>query len=130
MPTRERAKQEFAKRLRKMMLDRGWSQSELSRRAGIGRDSVSCYIRAINLPEGPAIRKLAKALSVEEEDLLPSSINPAMAAFGDGVNGEEDTILKSVGGDQYYLRVGKTMSLDQALRIMEILKEEESKKEG
>ena len=45
-------KQEFGKRLYSLMVERGWQQSDLARAAGIGRDSVSTYMRGHSLP-GP-----------------------------------------------------------------------------
>lgn len=126
MPTREKAKQEFAKRLRKLMLDRNWNQSELARRSKMGRDSISCYMRALNLPEALTIKKLAKALGVSEEDLLPSEMNPSSNAFHADETAEEEASLRSLDNGRYYLRVGKSMSLEKALKIMEILKEEDA----
>jgi len=75
--------QVFAMRLRKLMVKKGWNQSELSRRSGIGRDMISGYIRALHMPEPPHARRLAAALDVEFEGLFMSvedAAVPMMAA--------------------------------------------------
>ena len=65
-------KVEFAKSLRAKLLELGISQSELARRAGLGRDSISGYIRGRSLPNPVNIDRLAKALGVNAEELCPS----------------------------------------------------------
>src|ERR1043165_6798156 len=55
-------KQEFAKRVYNLMLNKGWHQSELARQAGLTRDSISTYINGKVFPTPSKLGKLAKAL--------------------------------------------------------------------
>lgn len=78
----KQSKQEFGKRLSGAMLSKGWNQSELARRADIGRDSVSGYVRGHNLPNSQHLAKLARALNVPPSYLLGAGMGdryPAMA---------------------------------------------------
>lgn len=65
------AKQEFGQRLYKALLDKNWSQSDLARAVDTGRDSVSKYVRGLQMPEPPMQEKIAKALGLHPEDLFP-----------------------------------------------------------
>lgn len=67
-------KQEFAKRLYRLMLKRGWNQSELARRADLPRDSVSTYIRAKVMPTPQSAQRLARALGITPEELMPNHV--------------------------------------------------------
>jgi len=64
-------KEAFARRVYKMMLDRGMTQSELARKADLERNRISSYVRGVALPTGLSLKKLADALGVKPTDLLP-----------------------------------------------------------
>ena len=66
---RELTKQEFGRRLHGLMLAKDWNQSDLGKAAGLGRDSVSTYIRGLTFPTTRALRRLADALGVPEKPL-------------------------------------------------------------
>lgn len=74
------SKQEFARRLYRLMVEKGWRQSELSRRSGLPRDSISTYMRAKVLPTPESLRKLAGALGIDATDLLPNYVERAIDA--------------------------------------------------
>lgn len=65
-------RQEFSKRIYRLMLAKNMTQSDLAREAGIARDSVSNYVRGNNMPEPVNLKKLADALGVEPNELLPN----------------------------------------------------------
>ena len=65
------AKEAFARRLYKLMLDRGLTQSDLARKAGLERNRISQYVRADSKPGGLYLKKLADALGVKPTDLWP-----------------------------------------------------------
>lgn len=74
----EAVKKEFAARLAKRRLDRGWSQATLAAQAShhmggkkMGRNVVWNYENAINVPTDAARAALAKALGCAERDLFP-----------------------------------------------------------
>ena len=113
------SKQEFARRLHHMILERGWNQSELARRSGIGRDAVSTYVRGRSFPEAKTLRKISQALGVEPTELLPNTIETAI---------EEDepalSIREAAGHpDKVWLKVNRMATPSQALRVMQILHE-------
>jgi transcriptional regulator with XRE-family HTH domain len=119
---RHLSKQEFAKRVYRLMLKRGWNQSELARRAGLPRDSVSTYIRAKVMPTPQSAQRLAEALGVAPEDLLPNYVESAI---------EEDTpsleLKVSVNSpSQAWLRVNRLVSLATAARVIDLIEAEDA----
>lgn len=60
----------FATQLKKAMMERDMSQTELSALTGIGKSSISQYASGKNLPKGKAIAKMAEALDCSVEFLL------------------------------------------------------------
>jgi transcriptional regulator with XRE-family HTH domain len=123
MAPKHLTKQTFAKRLYGLMMAKGWTQSELARRAGLPRDSVSTYIRAKVMPTPQSAQSLAKALGVKPEDLLPNFVESAI---------EEDTpsleMKVSVNApSKAWLRVNRLVSLATAARVIDLIESEHSK---
>jgi transcriptional regulator with XRE-family HTH domain len=117
---RHLTKQEFARRLYRLMLTRGWNQSELARRAELPRDSVSTYIRAKVMPTPQSAQRLAAALGVTPEELLPNHVESAI---------EEDTpsleMKVSVNAPSTaWLRVNRLVSLSTAARVIDLIEAE------
>lgn len=86
----QRAREFFAATLKVHLTRKGWSQSELARQAGLGRDLVSDYLNAKSLPSELNASRLAAAIGVSLSDLMPPQLstgeaNIAMEAFGPGV---------------------------------------------
>ena len=75
MLTDEEAKRQlralFAKRLVDRMTAREFTQGDLSRRAGLSKFTICKYCRAEILPTLPTLVTLARALSVDEGELIP-----------------------------------------------------------
>ncbi len=69
----------FARRLLEIRRERGWNQSDMHRASGLKRQQISTYMRAKALPNDASLTKLAQALGMRPEDLLPER---AMAAAG------------------------------------------------
>ena len=114
---RHLTKQEFGKRLYKLMLAKGWNQSELARQAGLPRDSVSVYIRGRSLPTPSSLQSLAAAFGLSTEELLPNHIESAI---------DEDTPSMEMkvspnALDKAWLRVNRLVTVRAALKIMDIL---------
>lgn len=65
-------RKQFGARLLNELVDRGWSQSDLGRAAGVSRDSISRYVTGKNLPDLPQLKRIAEALDMEPADLLPN----------------------------------------------------------
>lgn len=128
----EHRHKEFAARLNRAMLNKGWSQSELARRATqalpaqanigsggkpeIGRHLVSSYIRGVHMPTQVVLETLAKVLGVKVEDLVPETeaewVSSSPAPF---------TISASAQGN-VRLKIDMDLPLDVALEIAALLK--------
>jgi transcriptional regulator with XRE-family HTH domain len=110
-------KSEFGKRLYALMLEKGWTQSDLSRQAKLGRDSISTYVRGRSVPTPQNLEKLAKALSVTPEELYPNY--SANAAAID----EPVFQVKQVNDDsgQMWLTINMKVDAEKAVKVMQIL---------
>lgn len=130
--TPDNVKAEFARRLQAAMIEKGWNQSELARRAndllpkpakgqkrgkGIGRDSVSHYMRGRMLPLPAYLDVIAKALGKTPSDLLPVRVPSASPTSPFEMRGLPDGRL--------FLRVSRTIRQEAAMKIMAILAEED-----
>lgn len=78
--TAEQQRTLFATKLENLRADRGWTQTELAKRASqfsekpITRDRISKYSLGHSLPGKPHLSAIAKALGVEQAELLPSRV--------------------------------------------------------
>ena len=119
----EVVRQLFSRRLWRLMVQKGMNQSELARVAGIARDSVSTYIRALSMPDPVNLHKLAQALGVEISDLNPQA---ALSANNDAIPAIE---VKQAVGDpgRAWLRCNVQVPFDVAVKVMALLSEAESK---
>lgn len=94
--TLEQARTLFAMKLEELRANRGWTQTELARRASqfsekpITRDRISKYSLGHSLPGKPHLAAISKALGVEQDVLLPSRVvrnmanHPLRATYVDG----------------------------------------------
>lgn len=109
----------FGRNLWNLTLRRGWTQSELARQAGIGRDSISGYMRGKNLPEPTSAMALAKALGVTLEDLYPgASESPAESAI-------PSFEMRAATGEPGFawLRINRRVPFSVAAKIAVLLEE-------
>ena len=116
---KEAVRREFGKRLQGLMIDKGWNQSELARRAGFGRDNVSAYIRGISMPGPLHLNALANALNVKPEEIMPSKGMPSV----DDVIPAMD--VRDVGKGLAWLRINQAVEWDTAIKIMQMLKSDD-----
>lgn len=129
--TSENVKAEFGRRLQAAMIEKGWNQSELARRANdyiphpakgqkrgkqIGRDSISHYMRGKMMPLPAYLEVLAKALDKKPDELLPS-VPMALSSSPFEMKGMPD--------GRVYLRISRTIRQEAAMKIMVILAEED-----
>ena len=114
-------RKDFAKRLFHLLGEKEWNQSDLAREAGINRDSVSRYIRAQNLPDLVNLKKMADALGVEQNDLLPNFDMQAIEDSDDEVAFE----IRALNDDpsQSLLRFNRILPTSVALKIAGMLEE-------
>lgn len=67
----EKIRLNVGRRIQQKLYDLGWKQTDLAERAGLGRDSVSLYIRGKNLPGARNMKAMADALGMSIEELAP-----------------------------------------------------------
>ena len=116
---RELTKQEFGRRLHGLMLAKDWNQSDLGKAAGLGRDSVSTYIRGLTFPTTRALRRLADALGVTPEDLLPNTLKQAMEDEHPAIE-----LRQAVGQpEKAWLRINRAVPFSVAARIVALINE-------
>lgn len=124
-------KKEFAARLNRLMIERGWNQSEVARQAALhmpdgkfGRDSVSGYVRARSLPGPIHLEALSKAFKVPPDELLPSRGMPS------GSDHVPPLDVRDTGKGKAWLRVNQVVEWEKALKILAILKEDDERPEN
>ena len=119
----EVVRQLFARKLWGLMMQKGMNQSELGRAAGIARDSISTYVRAISMPDPVNLHKLAQALNVEVSELNPQA---SLSANQEAIPAIE---VKQAVGDpgRAWLRCNVQVPFDVAVKVMALLSEAESK---
>ena len=111
-------RQEFGKRLYSFLMQKKMSQSDLSRASGMGRDSISQYVRGRSVPSPKNLQKLCDALDVEPDVLFPNYDAQANAI-------EQATLeIKSIEADteNFWLRINMKVPAMKALEVMKILK--------
>jgi len=111
-------RQEFGRRLYNFMMQKMYSQSDLARASGMGRDSISQYVRGRSVPSPKNLVKLADALDVEVDVLFPNYDAQSNAI-------EQPTLeLKSIEADaeHFWLRINMKVPAEKALAVMQILK--------
>jgi len=116
----EISREAFGRKLYDLMLKKGWTQSELGRRAGITRGSISNYILGHAVPTDLNVARLAKALNVSMDSLRPSRVEEAI---------EEDTPsvefrISSADQSKAWLRVNRLVSVAAGAKILQILNDD------
>jgi transcriptional regulator with XRE-family HTH domain len=113
----------FGLRLQRLMIDKGWNQSELAREiekhlpegVRFGRDNVSNYIRGKWIPEPVRLQAICDTFGVTVDDLLPKTAIPSST---DRVPAKD---VRDLGDGNVWLRINQATSWVNALRILEIL---------
>ena len=113
-------RQEFARRLEHLLMQKAWRQVDLSRASGIGRDSISTYLKGKTVPSRLSLQKMAKVFQIEPDQLYPNYAADAVA--------EEEVPaleIKAVSGrpGKMWVQVNQELTNDQAMRIMSIINE-------
>lgn len=103
------------------MFSKGWNQSELARRAELRRDAVSTYIRGAVYPTPTSLHKLAKALGVDPEALLPNYVEQAVGESHPSIEFKVSPARPS----EAWLKIDRRVSLKTALTVTQLLEEDE-----
>ena len=72
-------RQQFARRLEHLLMQKAWRQVDLSRASGIGRDSISTYLKGKTVPSRLSLQKMAKVFQIEPDQLYPNYAADAVA---------------------------------------------------
>jgi transcriptional regulator with XRE-family HTH domain len=115
---------ELARRLQRKLVEKGWNQSELARRAALhtaskrfGRDNVSNYIRAVMIPGPVHLNAMARALDCSPDELLPARAVPS----------SDDRLppfkLEATGDGMAWLQINQEMPFGTAIKIAALLEE-------
>jgi transcriptional regulator with XRE-family HTH domain len=127
------SRREFGKRLEKLMLAKGWRQSDLAR-AAFGtrmndktgyeearrRDSVSAYIDGRVWPDRKSQQDLANALGVTVDELIPNELMGEI---------DRDTApplrIQEAPGQpgKVWLQINRMIDMDAAIQIAQIVKQ-------
>lgn len=118
---RHLTKQEFGRRLNKLMLAKGLHHAELARRADLPRNNISTYINGRSYPTEQSLMKLAKALGTTSDELLPNRAEMAIRS-----EMAPDFSMKSSVADpsKTWLNVNRLVSTAVAVKIAVLLEEE------
>jgi transcriptional regulator with XRE-family HTH domain len=116
----ELSKIEFGRRLQQLMLRKEWNQSDVARKADLGRDAISMYIRGKSFPEPKNLAKLARAFGMTAAELLPNAEIRAIDA--DQLPMLE---IKQAANhpDKVMLRINRMVNMTQAAAIVAILRD-------
>lgn len=114
---RHLTKQEFGRRLHRMLLERGWSQSELGRRSGVLKASISSYVLGAAYPTQSNLHKMARAFGVKNDDLLPNHTENAIS------EDEPDFEFKVSTADpsRAWVRLNRLMTMETAVEIANLV---------
>lgn len=120
--------QEFARRLYKILVEKGMTQSDLARAcygttkndAGYtvakGRDRISMYIRGKAIPAPTALKKMAEVLGVRVSDLSPE------AAADMSRREEPDFYIRKIPDESSaHIKIDRVVPLEAAYEIYGIL---------
>jgi transcriptional regulator with XRE-family HTH domain len=113
---------EVARNLNRLIVEKGWNQSELARQAAMhmrdrkfNRDLVSSYCRGQSLPTPVHLLAMAKALGVEPKDIV------SVRNYPDAEDSSPPWDLRNLGDGTAWLAINMAVPLPQALKIIELI---------
>lgn len=129
-PTTEIGQQNFGRRLRQLLDQKGWNYSDLAREVwgktvtkggyevAKNRDRISVYVSGKAFPDPRNLKKIADKLGVEVADLAPEHVGDTMIEQANPAY----SITKVQGEDnKVFLRVNKLVPEAVAAKIMFLL---------
>lgn len=119
----EMSRAEFAQRLYNILLEKGWTQSELARRAELPRDNVSMYVRAKSSPTPQSLKKMADALGMSPSELYPTY---AVASVATDDLPSFDMKMSASDPSKAYIRVNRLVRAGTAAKIAALLADEDA----
>lgn len=114
-------RKEVGQRIYRAMIKRGWSQAELARQSGMARNNVSTYIRGAKMPTRESAEKLARALGVHVNELVPSA---ATGELDEVISGPAFAMTEVAPG-VVMLRINRRARLATAVQIADLLQRDD-----
>lgn len=118
------AKEEFARRLYKLMLDRYDSQAEFARASGLPRNAISVYINGKSFPNRESLKALAKALDMDPSVLLPNFTESAIQRD----HPEIEFRVSPADPKKAWLRINRLVHTSTATKILALLEADDANK--
>jgi len=111
--------EQFDKRLRVLLAERGWTQSKLANTTGIDKSEISRYCKGATRPKLENLRRLADALSVAivalEPSLDVSSLPPPPHEIGEAIH---PSINANSALESKVIALLRSMSHDEQLDLL------------
>lgn len=115
----------FGERLAKFIAERGWNQSDLGRKAGIGRNLISSYARGHCLPTPRMAFKLARALKIDPQELLMHCDRPSVQKTAPHpevtLPSQFNVTISSVDPDMAWVHINKSFPISIAMAIAKLV---------
>lgn len=112
----------IAGRIAELRRDRGWTQAELARRAGLNRNVVNTTENETSFPTRENLQRMASALSIELNELTDVYVNEAHHRAPAALN-----ITEAKGRPGYALvQVNRMLRTSTALKIFQLIAEDDA----
>jgi transcriptional regulator with XRE-family HTH domain len=112
---RDVARAQQAQRINKLLLDRGMRQSELARRSGLPRYTISRFVRGENVGSAEVLKAIADALGVQPSEIIDFEEMGDLDDLPTGIH------LSPISAGNVWLRVNMTVTQETAAVVNLIL---------
>lgn len=85
---------ELGERLKNLRENRGWSQTELSKRAGVTKSAISTYELGVRTPSANVLCAFSKAFGVSADYLL--GLDTARSIGLDGLSEHDEQLVREL----------------------------------
>jgi transcriptional regulator with XRE-family HTH domain len=127
---KQTTRSEFARRLQRALVIKGWTQAALSRKAQevaeaegtgirVGPDSISHYMNGRYMPSPTHVNIIAKALDIDVLELLPAKGVPEAGESLPPIG------VQDLNNGHAWLRVNQAVPWPVAVKILSLLRGEE-----
>lgn len=113
----------IGRKIAQLLEEKGWKQSELAKRANIGRDSISLYVRGKTVPTPASLGKIANALGVAPDDIAPLLGQSTVARFEAAGDMLSPVALNLLQGGKARLRVDAIVDAEIAIKVVAMVQE-------
>jgi transcriptional regulator with XRE-family HTH domain len=122
----ERVRLNIGRRIQEKLHELGWRQAELAEKSGLGRDSISLYVRGKNTPSARSLKALADALGCSTEDLAPE----LEAATKTRIPDYEPAAFTMLADGVWRVKLDRTVDRATMTRIVDALERYDAERKG